>query len=127
MRTFILDAAGQPKEVYVWRDGVVDLDGFKRWVMTGPERVALDTLGHYVVSTMFLGLDHQFGEGPPMLWETMVFDQGDHVRSGLDLEMERYASKADALRGHAEMLDRVRMALKLEGDGVPEQAREKAT
>ena len=25
------------------------------------------------VSTVFLGMDHQFGEGPPILWETMVF------------------------------------------------------
>jgi len=25
------------------------------------------------ISTVFLGLDHRFGEGPPILWETMVF------------------------------------------------------
>jgi hypothetical protein len=26
------------------------------------------------VSTVFLGLDHSFGDGPPVLFETMVFD-----------------------------------------------------
>lgn len=25
------------------------------------------------VSTVFLGLDHRWGSGPPILWETMVF------------------------------------------------------
>lgn len=29
------------------------------------------------VSTVFLGLDHQFNDGPPLLFETLVFD-GDH-------------------------------------------------
>ena len=31
------------------------------------------TVGESEVSTVFLGLDHQFGKGPPILWETMVF------------------------------------------------------
>ena len=29
------------------------------------------------VSTVFLGLDHQYGEGPPLLFETMIFG-GEH-------------------------------------------------
>jgi hypothetical protein len=29
------------------------------------------------VSTVFLGLDHQWGDGPPMIFETMVFG-GEH-------------------------------------------------
>jgi len=29
------------------------------------------------VSTVFLGLDHAFGEGPPLLFETMIFG-GEH-------------------------------------------------
>lgn len=29
------------------------------------------------VSTVFLGLDHRFGEGPPLLFETMIFG-GEH-------------------------------------------------
>lgn len=63
-------------------------------------------VGVYFVSTVFLGLDHAFGQGPPVLWETMVFD---HRRGGsrkwADVEpanyTRRYTSLADALAGHA--------------------------
>jgi len=53
------------------------------------------------VSTVFLGLDHQFGDGPPVLWETMVFG------GVLDGEIRRYTSRAEALRGHQAMCERV--------------------
>jgi hypothetical protein len=33
--------------------------------------------GDVEVSTVFLGLDHQFGEGPPLIFETMIFG-GEH-------------------------------------------------
>lgn len=39
------------------------------------------------VSTVFLGLDHSFTGGPPLLFETLVF--GGH----LDGEMERYSAR----------------------------------
>jgi len=35
--------------------------------------IAKDTINGIDVSTVFLGLDHQFGEGKPLLFETMVF------------------------------------------------------
>ena len=39
--------------------------------------VAKSTIGNYLVSTVFLGLDHQFhAHGPPLLFETMVFGKG---------------------------------------------------
>lgn len=55
------------------------------------------------VSTVFLGLDHNhFGAGPPILWESMVFG------TALDGEQQRYASREEALQGHAELLARVK-------------------
>src|SRR5258708_5583313 len=51
--------------------------------------------GDVRVSTVFLGLDHNWGEGPPVLWETMVFG-GEH-----DQMQERYSSYEDAAAGHA--------------------------
>ena len=36
-------------------------------------RVALTCVGEYKVSTVFLGLDHQYGDGHPLLFETMIF------------------------------------------------------
>lgn len=36
--------------------------------------VAKSDVGNGVrVSTVFLGLDHSYGEGPPLLFETMIF------------------------------------------------------
>jgi hypothetical protein len=61
------------------------------------------------VSTVFLGLDHNFtGTGPPVLWETMVFG------TSLDGRMRRYTSRDAAIMGHAELLADVRAAYDLE-------------
>lgn len=66
-------------------------------------RVAQDMIGDVRVSTVFLGLDHNFDdEGPPLLFETMVFG------GSLDEETERYATWEQAEAGHAAMIERVR-------------------
>lgn len=57
------------------------------------------------VSTVFLAMDHSWLDGPPILYETLVFG------GPLDGEMERYTSRAEALEGHQEMCRRVREAL----------------
>ncbi len=55
-----------------------------------------------LVSTVFLGLDHNFNDkGPPILFETMIFG------SSLDGEQERYATWSEAEEGHLQMLDRM--------------------
>lgn len=60
----------------------------------------------YLVSTVWLGLDHQMWPGaPPMIFETMVFD-GEHSRD--DLTMQRYSTEAQARVGHAEMVAEVK-------------------
>lgn len=68
-------------------------------------RVARDVLptGH-VVSTVWLGLDHRFGYGPPLIFETMVFASED---SYMGLECDRYSTEAAAIEGHARMVGRV--------------------
>ena len=45
------------------------------WInMTGDEkRVDFNSFGEVEVSTVFLGIDHQFGYGKPLLFETMIF------------------------------------------------------
>ena len=56
--------------------------------------------GKFEVSTVFLGLDHRFGgNGPPILFETMVFapDTDTPMR---DLYCARYCSWGEALSGH---------------------------
>jgi hypothetical protein len=68
------------------------------------QRVAEDQVGPYRISTVFLGIDHGFSEGPPILFETMVFCQGSHS----DLEQERYSTWAQAVVGHQNMIDTVK-------------------
>ena len=61
--------------------------------------VAVDELPNDVrVSTVFLGLNHNWGDGPPVLWETMIFG-GAH-----DGYQDRYSSRDDAIAGHAKAL-----------------------
>lgn len=46
------------------------------------------------VSTVWLGIDHNFGFGPPLIFETMVFS-GPEV-----LDMARYHTEEEAVAGH---------------------------
>jgi hypothetical protein len=47
------------------------------------------------VSTVFLGIDHQYGGGPPLLFETMAFGLPDD-----DEICERYSTEQQAREGH---------------------------
>lgn len=53
------------------------------------------------VSTVFLGLDHSFDSGNPLLFETLVFG------GNFDGEMDRYSTWEQAEVGHAEMVKKV--------------------
>jgi|SRR5215831_3109742 len=50
------------------------------------------------VSTVWLGLDHSFlwFDGPPLTWETMIFDA-----AGESHGCKRYTTRAEAWDGHA--------------------------
>jgi hypothetical protein len=63
--------------------------------------VRLTVQGDVSVSTVFLGLDHNFGEGgAPLLFETMVFGlPGEDCR--------RYSTWAEAEEGHARIVAQV--------------------
>lgn len=56
--------------------------------------VAQENVGNARVSTVFIGLDHSWGNGPPILFETMVF------RGGHGEECERYCTWQEAEEGH---------------------------
>ncbi len=68
------------------------------------KRVAETTLsdGKWV-STVWLGLGHNWGVGPPLIFETMVFESKQNMS---DLDCERYATEAEAVAGHAAMVER---------------------
>jgi hypothetical protein len=52
------------------------------------------------VSTIFLGLDHNFGGGTPILFETMVWFDGN------DVEQHRYSTWEEAEAGHKRMVEK---------------------
>lgn len=57
--------------------------------------------GKGLVSTVWLGLDHRFGaSGPPLIFETLVFDCEPEL-------IERYATLGEAEAGHLAMVERV--------------------
>lgn len=72
----------------------------------GAKRVALTQVGPYMVSTVWLGLDHSFGAGDPLIFETMVFPAegwADPTERNPAFEFQdRYASEQRAREGHAE-------------------------
>lgn len=63
-------------------------------------------VGEATVSTVFLGIDHNWGDGPPVLFETMVFG-GDH-----DQWTDRYRTWDEAEAGHARVVAALREGVK---------------
>ena len=80
----------------------VDLMTWATWFETAERHVAKEKVGEVTVSTIFLGIGHSFGYGPPLLFETMVFG------GQLDQEMERYTTYNEAESGHKKMVERVK-------------------
>ena len=78
-----------------------DFMAWATWFESADRRVARTDLdGGVFVSTVFLGMDHQWGNGPPLLFESMVFG------GPLDQEQDRYSTWDEAERGHAAMVRR---------------------
>jgi hypothetical protein len=91
------DRQGQPLTLENW----AALMSQRGWAY---KRVAEVTLpnGHRI-STIWLGLNHRHGgDGPPLIFETMVFD----ALTNHDLDMARYSTEAEALAGHQRMVEK---------------------
>lgn len=73
------------------------------WMLNADRTVEKETIGDSMVSTVFLGIDHNWsGQGPPVLWETMVFG------GILDMEQDRCSgSREQAEAMHAKMVAKV--------------------
>ncbi len=71
--------------------------------------VKQEDIGDVQISTVFLGLNNQFGNGPPLLFETMIFG-GPH-----DQWQDRYSTWDEAAAGH----ERVAQAIRNGDDPTP--------
>jgi hypothetical protein len=88
------DRDGAPMTLLEWADRLEDVVY---------KRVAETTLpdGKWV-STAWLGLDHQHGDGPPLIFETMIFSSD---KSGSEeVDCVRYSTLAEAEAGHAALV-----------------------
>ncbi len=110
---YVLDERGNPMPAN-------SLDEWSAWFGTHERHVALTEFAWGRVSTVFLGLDHNFLGSPvddplgykPVLWETMVFG------GPLDQEMRRYNSREEAENGHRETVERCLAGAENEDDRI---------
>lgn len=72
----------------------------KRW-----GNIGIGKIEKIKVSTVFLGLDHSFNGGKPLLFETMIFG------GGYDDYQERYTTWEEAEKGHKKALELVKINL----------------
>lgn len=80
-----------------------DLMKWARWFGKAERRVRNTIIGDSNISTVFLGTDHAYCGGAPVLWETMVFG------GKLDQEQDRCSgSREQAKAMHARMVGRVK-------------------
>lgn len=97
---YILDKNGEPILCN-------DLIEWARHFEKSSERIVKqEHIGDSKISTVFLGLDHAFSKGSPVLWETMVFG------GKLDQETDRCSgTRAQAKTMHERMVEKVRANL----------------
>jgi hypothetical protein len=118
---WVLDDSG---EAVPFRGGVMEW-ALRMWGDENSRRQIAESFTQlYRISTIFLGLDHSFGRGPPILFETMVFELEPHEQPGFggttmdvypDLEQIRYSNRSDAIAGHNAL---VKTFLKREADAL---------
>ena len=110
---YILDDKGEPVALPV-STGVIggDDESFLKWgelIRSESRRVASETIDGLFVSTVFLGVDHGWGDGPAILWETMIFADKANDGHPLDKEQMRCSgSREQALAMHQKMVEKVR-------------------
>lgn len=83
-------------------------------------RIGLDEVGDFTVSTVWLGLDHNWSGGEPIIFETMVFDNTQKTKCAItgneyskDMEQERYGYFEDALAGHKRTIKKYENIMRL--------------
>jgi hypothetical protein len=86
-----------------------DLLRWAYWMETADRVVAQDRIGASLISTVFLGLDHRhFGDGPPLVFETMIFTDGEAE----DI-VERCSTWLEAEAQHARAVEAYRKRVRL--------------
>lgn len=96
----LAELVGATQYILTRRRRVIRPSGVRQWqrFVDGVDRrrVAAETVGDALVSTVFLGLNHQWRPNqPPLLFETMIFGGARDGHQG------RYSTYDEAAAGHA--------------------------
>lgn len=103
------DRKGKPITFCAWALLFEDREGYGR--------VRATTVGQWWISTIWLGLDHGFNyperaDYQPVIFETMVFWHGPEGMERMYEEGDRYSTEAEARRGHASFIRRIRQRVR---------------
>ena len=94
MEKYILDSEGNP----IQEDQVL---AWGAWFENAERHVGLETINGVKVSTVFLGIDHGWNGGPPVLWETMTFTKRKGSYKFLEQNLfRRYTTAEEARLSH---------------------------
>lgn len=96
------DQDGKPITHAQWQDA---------WVKTDERRLGKTQIGNFHISTVWLGMNHRYNEGPPLIFETMIFNENKNYQ---DIGCQRYSTKDEAFAGH---LDAIKWVQKTNGEG----------
>lgn len=78
------------------------------------KHVAEETIGDYWISTVWLGLDHQWHDyGAPLIYETMVFESKNKA---YEIYCKRYSTWNQAEEGHKKAVEWVKNGCKEEDE-----------
>ncbi len=77
---------------------VDDILEWAGWYEDADRQVALTDFDGGNISTVFMGLNYNFGDGPPLWFETLVFG-GEH-----NGEADHYSTLEEAMIGHERMV-----------------------
>lgn len=96
MSALYYDRKGQPMEMLAWAEKCEDHDY---------RIVAQHWVRGWMVSTVWLGIDHGFGHThAPVIFETMIFPPGDEAGEagiyGSEDYQDRYSTEAASQAGH---------------------------
>ena len=77
------------------------------------KHIAKTAIRDWRVSTVWLGVDHSFGDGEPIIFETMIFapDEYGAELARYDGWIDRYVTEPAALAGHDRLVAELRDAL----------------
>lgn len=87
---------------YDWQGNKITQEQWVR-LFSDQRSIARDKIGNDDVSTVYLGLNHNFyGNGPPLIFETMIFG-GMYTD-----EMWRWSTDVQARKGHEAIVECLR-------------------